>query len=503
MKVQELFDNDRFIKVNDLKEVTSQTIYSGNGWNPNGLFSEEIFGQTETQRWYRCGYIKLPIFIFNPTVAKNVISRGGGIIRKMAYGNTRCNLENGELVAATDGKYCGIKDLYNIWEQINIEKTLKTRSKENIDILTKSPKRLLFTNKILVLPPNFRQIGIKNGKQTRNELNTIYMHIIGLKTITAHTTTDTVYQLYNKFQEASLNIYSYIQNYVSSKTGYFQRALLSKNTVWTARNVISAPKYNTEDTPISIFRTGYPLHTACSMFYPLVRYQVKQFLSYNNIQQIHPNQSEVKENNISNIYDDRMIDDLLSLYMKNPGSRFKILYLDPEDTTPIIFNGYNIKTKENISRPLTLTDVIYICCKHVIEDADRMVYTVRYPIGDYLGAYFTMVHVLSTNETTEIQFMNETFKYYPVINLNLTHQQISTLFADTLTPSNSNLPKWNGDYDGDTVKSVGIFSDEANEQARNIMYSRVATIKSDCSSVFPCGQECLMGLYALTKRIKK
>ena len=47
MKIQELFDIDRFIKVNDLQEVTTQRLeISQNIPHPQGLFSEEIFGQT-------------------------------------------------------------------------------------------------------------------------------------------------------------------------------------------------------------------------------------------------------------------------------------------------------------------------------------------------------------------------------------------------------------------------------------------------------------------------
>ena len=202
MKIQELFDIDRYISTNDLKEVKSQHIYkTQNQFNPEGLFSEEIFGQTDQERKYRCGYIKLPVHVFNPSVAKTIISRSGGIIRKMAYGESRCNIENGVLVAAADGQYCGLKDLYEIWDQIDIKKTINTRSKDNIDILTKSPKRLIFNDKVLVLPPGFRQIGMRNGKHTKSELNALYSHILGLKSVTAHTTTNAV-QLYAKFQDA-------------------------------------------------------------------------------------------------------------------------------------------------------------------------------------------------------------------------------------------------------------------------------------------------------------
>ena len=500
MKIQELYDIDRAIKVNDLKEVTSQHIYkTQNQFNPEGLFSEEIFGQTTEERKYRCGYIKLPIHVFNPCVAKTIISRSGGIIRKMAYGETKCNLVDGVLVPDKEGQYCGLKDLYDIWDNIDIRKTLNTRSQDNIDILTKSPKRLIFNDKVMVLPPEYRKIGMRNGKHTKDELNSLYTHIIGLKSVTAHTTAN-VYQVYAKFQDAVVNIYTCIHDRVGGKNGFFQKHLLAKTTTFTARNVISAPRYNSDYPEIGIFRTGYPLHTCVSLFKPLVKFQMQQFFSYSNIQNIHPNKEEIKPNVLSNIYDNKMIDDLCNIYMENPGSRFKIMYLDAEGTIPIQMEYMDLKKNEKITRPVTLTDVIYLCCKVAIVDADRMAYCVRYPIGDYLGAFFTKIHILSTVDTTRIEFNGETYNSYPIIDVNRPHNRVATSFADTLTPSNSRLKAIGGDYDGDTVKSVGIWSDEANEKARELMYSKIYNIKAECDSVYVIEIECLNGLYALTKR---
>ena len=244
MKIQELFDIDRYITTNQLGEVKSQHIYrTQTQFNPEGLFSEEIFGQTAAEQRYRCGYIKLPVHVFNPCVAKTIIARSGGIIRKMAYGETKCDLKDGVLVANNEGKYCGLKDLYEIWDNINIEKTLNSRNKENMNILIKSPKKLLWNDKVLVLPTSFRPIGMRNGKQVKNELNSLYTRIIGLKSVTAHTTSS-VYQVYNKMQDAVIDIYTYVQEYVSAKNGFFQRNLMAKVTTYTARNVISAPSYS-------------------------------------------------------------------------------------------------------------------------------------------------------------------------------------------------------------------------------------------------------------------
>ena len=502
MKIQGLYDIDQSIKVNDLKEVTSSRIYlTENQFHPQGLFSEEIFGQTNNEREYRCGYIKLPIHIFNPNIAKTIIMRSGGIIKKMAYGEVRCDLtEEGLLVAKPEGKYTGLVDLYNIWEKIDIKNVLTTRSQDNIDILTKIPKKLLFNDKILVCPPNMRQIGERNGRPVKSELNTAYMGILGLKSVTSHTTTgDNLYQVHVKFQNFAIQIYEYINKLISSKSGFFQSQLMAKTTTFAARNVISGPRYNTDNPEIGIYHTGYPMHTIVTMFDPFIKYQMKQFFSYSNIQQIHPNPEEINPEELGNIYDDEMINNLVTIYKKNPGARFRIMYLDVENTKPIIFDGYDVKKQEKVTRPLTLTDAIFICCRRGVIDAGKICYTIRYPMGDHYGAFFTYPVLLSTVSTTEMQWQGETFKTYPVVDPSLPHMRVSTLFADTLTPSNSRLKAIGGDYDGDTVKSVGIWSEEATKQADELMRSRMYNIRMECTSMFPIEIECLNGLYGLTK----
>ena len=499
MKILSLYDIDQTIKVNGYREVTSQRIErSPNVYHPDGLFSEEIFGQTEDERTYRLGYIKLPLHVFNPDIAKTIILRSGGVIKKMAYGEVRCNLVDGVLVPKPDGEYSGLRDLYRIWENIDIRKTLNTRSQENIDILTKTPKRLLFNDKVMVLPPQMRPIGVRNGKKVKNELNTIYSKILGLKSITAHTTRD-VAELDAKFQDAVIDIYTYAHTILAGKNGFLQKNLLAKNTMWTCRNVISAPTYSSNDCPIGIFRTGYPLHACCSLFEPLIRFQMKQILSYNNLENMHPNKGEIKSTDIQNLYDDKAVTELIHIYEKNPGSRFKQLFMDPEGTKPILMQYMDVKKNEMITRPLTLTDVVYQAAMSAIVDADRLVYCVRYPIGDHMGAFFTRVHVLSTNQTTHANINGIDFPYYPIINIEAPHSIVAKSFAETLVPSNSRLPAICGDYDGDTVKSTGIFSDEANEKARKLMLSKIYLVTPQCTTPFGIGKEFINGLYGLTK----
>lgn len=499
MKIQGLYDIEKDIKVNNLQEVTSAVMYrSTNQWNPAGLFSEEIFGQTDEERKYRCGYIKLPIHVFNPHIAKTIITRSGGIIRKMAYADIHCDLVDGVLEENEDGKYCGLKDLYEIWDQIDIEKTLHTRKTENLEILIKTPKNLLFIDKVLVLPPAMRPTGMRNGRPVKSELNSIYIKLIGYQSVTAHTTSN-VYKVYNQIQDTVIEIYSYVHKYCGTKNGYLQKNLLAKNTVGTVRNVISAPSYRTNNPEIGIYRTGYPMMSLVSMFQPFIKFHMKQFLSYDNITAFDPNPDTIKRSDIDNIYDDRAMEELMRIFMENPGSRFRILYADPDNKRPIIFSAMNLKTKEPIQRELTLTDVIYLCCFEACVKGDKHVYTVRYPIGDYLGAFFTKIHVSSTNYTIPVQFMGETYQSYPIVDPKMSHAQVSTQFIDVLQMSNSRLINLNGDYDGDTVKSTGIWSDEANAQAEKMMTAKMYNIRPNLTTAFPIEKEALNGLFGLTK----
>ena len=129
-----------------------------------------------------------------------------------------------------------------------------------------------------------------------------------------------------------------------------------------------------------------------------------------------------------------------------------------------------------------------------------MVYVVRYPIGDYLGMFFSKVHVLSTLETSPILFRGEEFNYYPIIDLERPHNRVATSFIETVNMANSRLKPLGADYDGDTIKTVGLWSDEANQRAEQLMYSKAFNIKAECDSVYTIEIECLNGLYALTKR---
>jgi len=94
---------------------------------------------------------------------------------------------------------------------------------------------------------------------------------------------------------------------------------------------------------------------------------------------------------------------------------------------------------------------------------------------------------------------DQVYPSYPLIDIELPRSRVATSFSETVTPSNSRLKVIGGDYDGDTVKNIGIWSDDANKQAEELMYSKIYNITPQGTTVYMIEIEALNGMYSLTK----
>ena len=93
------------------------------------------------------------------------------------------------------------------------------------------------------------------------------------------------------------------------------------------------------------------------------------------------------------------------------------------------------------------------------------------------------------------------YEDYPVIDENMRPENISTIFPDSLTFSNMMLEGIGGDYDGDQVTIKGLYSQEANMEAEEIMNSLSYIININGENMRTSSKECIEGLYQLTRRV--
>ena len=140
--------------------------------------------------------------------------------------------------------------------------------------------------------------------------------------------------------------------------------------------------------------------------------------------------------------------------MKSPGTRFETINVIAQDGTeiPMFFTGIlrplpGVKLsqygKSLYQRPMTWADLFYQACMEVA--ADKYVYITRYPVTSYASIFPSQCMPLSTLNTMPLEVDGKFYPNYPVIDVSLSQDKVSTLFIDTVTMSNLFLDALGGD----------------------------------------------------------
>ena len=146
---------------------------------------------------------------------------------------------------------------------------------------------------------------------------------------------------------------------------------------------------------------------------------------------------------------------------------------------------------------MTWTDLLFIACNEIIEGKHVMV--TRYPILDNFGIFISRIRVSSTRRTAPMDINGKVYKWYPVIDLNMTRNEVGNNFIDTTQFSNSYLKGLDGDYDGDQVTTKIIWTQEANEECETLMHSKQFLLTANGSNKRQIDLEAIQTFYVLTK----
>ena len=98
------------------------------------------------------------------------------------------------------------------------------------------------------------------------------------------------------------------------------------------------------------------------------------------------------------------------------------------------------KQDTTISRPATLTDILYIAAVRATQDKHAII--TRYPLDNFNGQFPVRVSVASTVNTQPVTIGNEFYQFFPVCEGDPTNS-----FIDTLEFSNTYLKAMGGDFE--------------------------------------------------------
>ena len=518
----ELYDKVELIKINDLKQVTNPVMFA-KGAIPSydGLLSTEIFGSSLEDRKKTFAYIDLNDWFLNPIIYK-MLNRMNNKFIKIIGGQTYYSIVNGDLVEDPDGG-TGLSFLYDNWEKINFKKTDVLMRNERIDVLNHYDKNTLFNHHWIVIPAFYRDVNLTSlnkGKISHHEINDKYSRLIRLSNIL----TGSHYGLGMDrtkldIQKTLVEIYDIFKARIEKKDGLIRKSLLGKSIDYGSRLVISAPTFNASrpaDLRVDFTHCGLPLAQCCSLFTPFIVSWVHRFFTREFITSGNKYMVKDKDGNIRSIelddpesyFSSDYIEKHINTFINSRTSRFDPIELPTKDKSKKyyftfagrIYDKNKPESESPINRYATWTDILYQAAYETLEkNGDKHVYITRYPLSDYFGIYPNKIRVLSTVKTIPMYINNTVYEHYPYVDLSIPPQRVPIYFSDTLSISNVFLKGLGGDYDGDQVTVKGVFTQEANEEANELINSKSNILNMYGENMRDTTNEGILTLYMMTK----
>ena len=503
----DILDVDKFVEVNNCPEVTNPIYFDSSGHpTPDGLLSYELFGIAGSyDRKTIYGYIDLKKHFFHPVVYKLLI-RLDRRISDIVNGSKYYRVDStGELIEDNENGETGISFLYKNWDKIKFKETDSRIRHDRLRLLNNLKKNEIFITKYPVIPAFYRDVNY-SASGRRDSVHVLNEYYVKILTAVSALDTSSGFDFMgavteSRVQNALVEIYDKLTEELAHKNGIIRKFLMGKSVDYAVRSVISAPRINSNrwnEQKIPFAYTGVPLAQLCVLFFPFFVREIHVFLS-----------EEFESHGYIPITDDKTGKKIKAIYLKNPMEDYTLdkikglinLFISsPEDR----FNVLEVNTEEgyfpctifynDLQRPFTLTDLLFISAKKIVED--KHVYVTRYPIEHHQNIYPSKIKVLSTHKTKKQKIGNKWFEDYPEVYPDYPIE--GDPFIGTVLLSNAMLPALGGDYDGDMITVRGVFSQEANAEAERLIYSPKNILDSNGQNARTKQKESILGLYQLT-----
>lgn len=541
----ELLDVDKFIKVNNLKEVYDPVFFNGPTPSEHGLLSNEIFGITKSERAGIYAYIDLGGYFLHP-LAYKTLKKLNSKIENIVHGiDTYSITETGEIVQDDNGN-TGIDWLKKNFSKIKFTKNDSRSRNLKIDFINMENDKI-WINKYIVIPAYYRDVDTKQASIGVGEINKLYSSLIiaskslketanyglTLSDATKGRIQSILVQIFDWFGQGTTINGQKTSGNLPGKTGLIKRGALYKTVDYSVRLVMSAPDLeaeNIEDLMVDMDHAAEPLAAVLCNFKPFVIFWLRRFFE-NEFAGKYEYPILTKKGEAISVpildyqvmFSDNILNAQIERFIHGYSNRFIPIDIpvDMEELAKLnksrkekikldnihMMIDYRLESvkndstsKEMIHRPLTWCDLFYIAACEVTED--KMVLITRFPIDSYLNQFPSKIRVKSTvkTEPISIELNGETklFKWYPVIREKDINKNTSPLFSDTLSICNGIIGAMGMDYDGDTSIVKPVYTVEANEECRKVAKSKIQIIGMDGTCVRDVSKENIISLYSLT-----
>lgn len=487
---------DRFTRVNDIPEVVSPIFLEKDRPDPNGPFSLEIFGTPGSKkRQNQFGKIFLGTTIMHPFIYRQ-LSLMDARIAKIIAGMLHVRLgSNGELIEDSKGQ-TGIGFLIDNLKKIKFAKTGSSSRDYKIDMLDKLPQENLFISEWVLRPAWYRDLDFAAERITNVvEINEVYQRMIGTSRMIQSADkgslqfNSAVVKQHEYTYEAHKMLY---EEQIPKKKGRIKQTIIGKAPDYRAITVLAIPKISEAETPedieVGFSEIGFPLHIACSLFWPFTIRAINELLSDKvaGLKQINVGGALVSAEVISDQLTEKAISRMFRLFKISIESRFQVLTVEDEKGKELPLNLYN----DVLKREFTLADLFFLAGMKAVEG--KVVTSIRYPVTSHQSTVYLTPKIITTERTVFKDFgpIIGSFKNYPDVDCEF-WREATALDIGTFDILGA-------DTDGDTVGSYGPFTIEGIEESKNIMNSKAALIRPNGQSARSYKNEHILSAYSMT-----
>ena len=332
MAVIKILDVNKFSR--GLTPVSSTEIKTRSGeFNPNGLFSEEIFGaEGSLDRSKAFSYIQLSTKVLHPTLYRHIIRLERKLEKWFSTEQTFSIDENGSIIEDDDG-VAGIASFIQEFPKIKW-RAGSTQREEFIKGLENAYKsNTLFIDKLPVLPPDVRPYFEDEAGQAQiDELNNVYINILRKSfQIKSAGSSGQFFDLLNWGLQLAINDHDkFIKHKIEKKQGLIRGNMLGKRIDFSGRAVI------TPGPQLNVNEIGVPLRMAVQLFQPFL-------IHYILFSKKYPYREEL-ENEVRSYMETELTVDSLQRLCKAIKSHDEV----PEKLYKLIFDATEIVMKGRV-----------------------------------------------------------------------------------------------------------------------------------------------------------
>jgi len=513
-----IMDVDGFIARNHCKPVTSLALHdpaSGTTMHPEGLFSEEIFGQIGSpERLVRHGYVDLNCMIIQPPIYKSLMSLAvlyEDILTGHALAYFNPETEDFEKTTETDtrpGVGTGYTYFMSYLPKIKFRRNDSDGRNNKIAMIEKY-RSVLMCDRLIVEPAGLRDLDGEVGALTQEDINKLYRDLLSYSFgLPIGSTSDLYDAVRTNIQKKAVAIYDYIVDILDGKKGMVQGAWARRRVAMGTRNVITAATYSALSPDDPQFQkpteTKVGLFQSMKAFQPIVVHHLKIslfdtiFAGGNQVPVIDPKTwqleyREISSKELARFNTNPALENLITLFQNADvrdrpitvtdvtGKQFYLcMVYDTGDEISLFrtFSDFETMYKRPIDkskvRPLTWVEIFYMVTFNATSG--RHVQVTRYPVLEEGSSYPTKIHLASTSPGRVVRMrdvisdtLTKQYPQYPILG---------KPYHESMALSVVRLKGMGADHDGDTSSANGVWADESNAECDAYINSVQALINT-------------------------